>query len=203
MRLPTAMVGMCLACNSPRTGAIDPGPKGDLVTPRLNTVLADRSLAPDADELQLAPGQAAPDVTLTLHNGKTLQLSELRGKNVVLFFYPMDDTPGCRAEARGFRDHYDQFLSKNSVVLGVSLQGAESHRAFIDKEKLPFDLVVDNRASVSKAFGVPIHGSVTARQTFLLDSDGKISKIWREVSPHEHARRVLSNLPHIDVASSE
>lgn len=197
------MVGVCLACNSPRTAATDLGPKGGAPTPGRTTVLADPNATLPHHEPELTPGEDAPDVALTLQDGKTVQLRELRGKNVVMFFYPMDDTPGCRAEARGFRDHYAEFLARNSVVYGVSLQGPESHQAFIDKEKLQFDLVVDNQANVSRAFGVPIHGQVTARQTFLLDADGKVTHVWRQVSPHEHARQVLEHLPEADVASSD
>lgn len=198
MRFPTAILGMCVACNSSGNRGLGPEPVGALPGP--NTLKDGQERArPENAEPAEAPdsalNKAAPDVELTLHNGKHVRLLELRGKHVVLFFYPMDDTPGCRLEAQGFRDRFAQFQAKNTTVLGVSMQGAESHQAFIDKEQLPFDLVVDGNAKVSEAFGVPLHGQVTARQTFLVDTEGMVANVWRNVSPDQHAAEVLAVIP--------
>ncbi len=185
------MIGLCCACNAPgnHAAASDPGvgakrlQKGSLVATSSGEPTRHRGLG---------EGQKAPPVSLTLQDGRRVELEHLLGQKVVLFFYPMDDTPGCRAEAHGFRDNYQQFVDSNTVVMGVSLQGPESHKAFIAKERLPFDLVVDNEAAVSRAFGVPIHGQATARQTYLIDEDGAITEVWRRVSPKEHALEVLN-----------
>jgi peroxiredoxin Q/BCP len=140
---------------------------------------------------QLAVGDAAPPVTLTLQDGKTVALSSLAGKQVAVYFYPKDDTPGCTIEAQGIRDQWEAFEKAGIEVYGVSLQDAASHTAFIEKHKLPFDLVVDD-GSVTKAFGVPVTGGEYAsRHTFLIGTDGKIKQIWRAVSPKEHAKELL------------
>jgi thioredoxin-dependent peroxiredoxin len=192
MRIPTAFLGVCLSCNS--SGSKTPG-----ADPSSSRGGGKMGLRAQADKVEPEPGAfephlgvPAPDVSLVLQNGRTLKLSDLRGKNVVLFFYPMDDTPGCRAEAQGFRDRFGHFQQANTTVLGVSLQGKESHQAFIDKERLPFDLVVDVDAKVSEAFGVPIHGQVAARQTFLVDEAGVVAHVWRSVSPAQHPEEVLA-----------
>lgn len=140
----------------------------------------------------LEPGDAAPDVTLTLQDGKTLELSSLRGQPVVVFFYPKDDTPGCTTEATGIRDDYAAFQKAGVRVLGVSTQDAASHRAFIDKYELPFDLVVDSGGEVARAFRVPLRGEVASRQTFLIDGEGKLKKTWLSVDPSTHAEELLS-----------
>ena len=195
MRAAKAVIGLCCACNAPgnHTAASDPGSGSKGL--RKGSVVTSSSGAP-VRQHGLSEGQRVPDVELTLQDGRHVGLKDFRGKKVVLFFYPMDDTPGCRAEAQGFRDYHQQFLNENSLVLGVSLQGAESHQAFIAKERLPFDLVVDNEAHVSRAFGVPIHGQATARQTYLIGENGMVEEVWRQVSPREHAQAVLSAIRH-------
>ena len=136
-------------------------------------------------------GQPAPDVQLAFHDGSGTMLSALKGKHVVLYFYPKDDTPGCRIEAQGFRDHHKALTDAGIKVFGVSMQGAASHRAFIEKERLPFSLVVDD-GSVAKAFGVPVLGEFASRQTILIGPDGIVKKVWRSVSPSGHAEEVLA-----------
>jgi len=141
----------------------------------------------------LKEGDNAPDVTLPLQDGKQLKLSSLKGQMAVVYFYPKDQTPGCTVEAENFRDKFDDLKKAGIAVIGVSTQDAASHKAFIDKEKLPFDLAVDEDKSIAKAFGVPPgFMGMHARQTFLIGKDGKIKKIWRDVSPKDHANEVLS-----------
>lgn len=139
----------------------------------------------------LAVGDPAPDVTLPLHDGKSVKLSALKGDQVLVYFYPKDDTPGCTLEAQGLRDHYEDLGKANVKVFGVSMQDAASHQAFIEKYGLPFPLVVDD-GSVARAFGVPVKGEFAARQSFLIGKDGKLLKIWREVKPEGHAAEVLA-----------
>lgn len=140
----------------------------------------------------LKVGDAAPALTLTLQNGKTVALNSLQGKQIAVYFYPKDDTAGCTAEAQGIRDQWQAFEKAGVQVYGVSMQDAASHTAFIEKHKLPFDLVVDGDGSVTKAFGVPVAGGeYAARHTFLIGSDGKIKQVWRDVSPAEHAKEIL------------
>lgn len=159
--------------------------------------------APQAETSTTAGHQQAAQETaatsdelmLTLQTGKQVKLSDYRGKHVVLYFYPKDDTPGCRVEAQGFRDLHDQFVKRGAVVLGVSTQDAASHQAFIVKEQLPFDLVVDRDGAVARAFDVPLMmGTLASRQTVLLDRDGKVRQKWDKVSPSDHPAEVLAAL---------
>jgi peroxiredoxin Q/BCP len=148
--------------------------------------------AASASTVDLKVGEPAPPVKLTLQNGNTVELASLKGKQTVVYFYPKDDTPGCTVEAQGIRDQWEAFQKAGIEVFGVSLQDAASHTAFIDKHKLPFNLVVDSDKKVTEAFGVPVRGGeFAARQTFLIGADGNIKQIWREVTPAEHARQVL------------
>jgi thioredoxin-dependent peroxiredoxin len=140
----------------------------------------------------LKVGDAAPDLTLKLQDGKEKKLSELRDKLVLVYFYPKDDTPGCTVEAEGIRDAWAKFQEAGIDVYGVSTQDAASHQAFIEKYTLPFSLVVDEGGSVAKAFGVPVKGGFASRMSFLIGKDGKIKAVWPKVVPAEHADAVLS-----------
>jgi peroxiredoxin Q/BCP len=142
--------------------------------------------------------QAAPDFTLPSTTGKDVTLSQLKGKTVVLYFYPKDETPGCTKEACDFRDHTAELEKAGVVVLGVSNDGIESHRRFQEKRKLPFPLLADVDAKVSKLygvygrqsiFGVPYTG--IARTTFVIGRDGRIARIWPKVSVNGHVEEVL------------
>jgi peroxiredoxin Q/BCP len=122
----------------------------------------------------------------------------LRGHAIVLYFYPKDDTPGCTKEACSFRDVYHELQKRGVAVLGVSTDSVESHKKFADKYGLPFPLLADTDASVSKLYGV--YGEKTMygkkymginRETFLIDKDGVVHKIWHKVRPEEHADEVL------------
>lgn len=146
---------------------------------------------PDAQR-PLAAGDAAPAVTFTLQDGKTVELASLKGKQVLVYFYPKDDTPGCTVEAQGLRDAFTDLQAAGVQVFGVSTQDAKSHEAFIDKHDLPFPLVVDERGDVARAFRVPVKGEYAARQSFLIGADGKVKKVWLEVKPADHAGEVLA-----------
>lgn len=152
------------------------------------------SASPAAQEesASLKEGDMAPDVDLTFQSGTTVKLSSLRGKTVAIYFYPKDDTPGCRVEAQGLRDSWPDLGAANVTVIGVSTQGADSHKQFIEKEKLPFDLAVDEGGAIAKAFRVPLSGGLAARQTFLIGPDGRIKKVWLKVKPDGHAAEILA-----------
>ena len=156
------------------------------------TTTATNPSGAEASGVDLKVGDPAPAVTLTLQDGKTVDLASLKGKQYVVYFYPKDDTPGCTVEAQGIRDQWEAFQKAGVQVYGVSMQDAASHTAFIEKHKLPFPLVVDADRKVTASFGVPVRGGeFAARQTFLVGTDGKIKQIWREVTPAEHAKQVL------------
>lgn len=149
----------------------------------------------------LRVGVVAPPFALTATDGRTLSLSALRGKKVVLYFYPKDDTPGCTKEACSFRDHLSQFTRRGAVVLGVSRDGAASHQRFTQKFQLPFPLLSDPDATVCKAYGVYQQKSLYGRTywgiertTFLIDEQGRIAQIFPKVSVDGHTDAVLQAL---------
>ena len=122
----------------------------------------------------LKEGDPAPDVTLTLASGSDLTLSSLKGKLVLVYFYPKDDTPGCTIEAKGIKDGWTKFREAGVEVYGVSMQNADSHKAFSDKYSLPYPLVTDEAGKVADAFHVPHNGEFASRQSFLIGKDGTI-----------------------------
>jgi thioredoxin-dependent peroxiredoxin len=140
----------------------------------------------------LQPGADAPAIEAVAHDGKPIKLAELRGKPVVVYFYPKDDTPGCTIEAQGFRDEREKLEGSGAVVIGVSTDDNESHRAFADKHSLPFPLLADTDQRIAKAFGVPVTAGFAKRVTFLIDREGKIAKTFADVKPKEHAAEVLA-----------
>lgn len=147
-------------------------------------------------------GDKAPDFTLpTDTDNTTVTLSQLRGKKVVLYFYPKDNTPGCTREACDFRDHYTHFQHKNTEIFGISKDSAKAHSKFKEKYELPFTLLVDADADVCTAYGVIDKKSMFGktflgiqRSTFLIDENGKIEKIWRKVKVADHAADVLKDI---------
>ena len=146
-------------------------------------------------------GVLAPDFELKDQNGKSVRLSDFKGKPVVLYFYPKDDTPGCTVEACSFRDHVTNFQNLNVVILGVSLDDAESHQKFINKFKLNFPLLCDEDAKVSRAYGVYKKKNMYARlfwgierSTFVIGADGKIMKAFHKVKVDGHTNEVLEAL---------
>ena len=141
----------------------------------------------------------APDFTLLADDGETVTLSSFRGRKVVLYFYPKDDTPGCTKEACSFRDDYSLFLAKGAVVIGVSPDEGESHRKFRAKFGLPFYLLSDPTHEVAEAYGAwgekAIYGRATVgilRSTFVIDEQGQIARVYRKVHPGGHAQEVLA-----------
>ena len=151
-----------------------------------------------ADEPMPAVGQQAPTFTLPSQDGSPISLAQYHGKWVVLYFYPKDMTPGCTIEAHKFQQALPQLEAKNAVVLGVSVDTAGSHQQFCAKDGLTFHLLADPEHKVVSAYGSlgGFAGMVLAnRNTFLIDPQGKISKIWVKVNPTNSASDVLAALP--------
>jgi peroxiredoxin Q/BCP len=138
-------------------------------------------------------GQPAPDFTATAQDGSSVHLAALRGKPVVLYFYPKDETPGCTKEACSFRDAWAPLAKTGAVLVGVSADAAASHKAFIAHWKLPFLLTTDADGSLGKRFGVPFT-SYHARQTFVIGADGTVRKVYRKVDVSTHAQQILEDL---------
>ncbi len=146
-------------------------------------------------------GDMAGDFRLPSTRGKEMTLMEHKGKDVILYFYPKDDTPGCTAEACSFRDHESDLSKAHAVVLGVSTDSLESHDQFRDKHRLNFTLLSDATADVAKMYGVwkekNLYGRKSwgvARTTFWIGGDGRIKKIWKKVDTAAHAEQVLEAL---------
>jgi peroxiredoxin Q/BCP len=144
--------------------------------------------------LPLASGAVAPDVVFPLHTGEQVALGSLRGKPVVVYFYPKDDTPGCTVEAQDIRDLYEQLKQTGAVVIGVSTDSRESHRAFAQKHELPFLLASDEAGKIAQAFGVPLKNGRASRQTFVIGADGRIKRVFLQVNPKGHAAELLAAL---------
>lgn len=154
-----------------------------------------------AIELKLKEGDIAPAFTAVASGGDTISLADLKGRNVILYFYPKDDTPGCTREACAFRDEFAAFRKKKAMVLGVSPDSLKSHDKFTAKFKLPFPLLADEDHKIVEAYGVwgekvfmGRRYMGTHRVTFLIGGDGRIRKIWPAVKPEEHAAEVLAEL---------
>lgn len=152
-------------------------------------------------KLKLKEGDLAPDFTAATNGAGKVSLSDYRGRNVILYFYPKDDTPGCTKEACAFRDQFASFKRKGALVWGVSVDSVKAHDKFVAKFELPFQLLSDPDHNIVAAYGVwgekqfmgrKYQG--THRVTFLIGPDGKIRKIWPQVKPEEHAAEVLAAL---------
>lgn len=151
--------------------------------------------------MTLKVGDKAPDFSLLSDLNETISLASLRGKKVVLYFYPKDDTPGCTQEACDFRDGIPHFTDKNTVIIGVSKDSPEKHQKFKQKYDLPFTLLADSTGDMCVAYGVINKKSMFGRSflgiqrsTFLIDEQGTIRAIWRKVKVNGHSQQVLDEL---------
>lgn len=143
--------------------------------------------------MTLAVGTVAPDFTVKDTNGNTVKLSQFKGKTVVLYFYPKDDTPGCTKQAQSFRDSYSEYQGKEMVVLGVSRDDEASHKAFTEKYGLPFQLLADTDGAITKAYDVD-GGGYAKRVTYIIDSEGKISQVLDKINTESHAKDILATI---------
>ncbi len=158
-----------------------------LVLPSCNAAAADPPVV----------GSPAPDFNLPTQEGKTAALKDFRGKWVVLYFYPKDATPGCTVEARNFQRDLAKYEQVNAVVLGVSVDSADSHKEFCAKEGISFKLLSDSEAQASSAYGSLSSYAgmkLSARNTFLIDPEGKVARVFLKVQPREHSDEVLAAL---------
>jgi peroxiredoxin Q/BCP len=147
-------------------------------------------------------GKPAPNFELTTDSGERVKLSDFRGKPVVLYFYPKDDTPGCTVEACGFRDAYSEFEERGAIILGVSPDDETSHTKFKQKYELPFTLLADPEHEAAEAYGVWGEKNFAgkkymgvSRSTFIIDAEGNLAKAIHGVKPHGHPEKVLDALP--------
>jgi peroxiredoxin Q/BCP len=178
----------------PATPATPPATPSAAVAPTPPAAPSAAASAATASDDPLV-GKPAPDFTATASDGTPVHLAALKGKPVVVYFYPKDETPGCTKEACSFRDAWDK-LSKTGVVLvGVSADNAASHKQFISHWKLPFLLASDPDGSIGKLFGVPF-ASYHKRQTIEIGPDGNVKKVYRQVDVGVHAQQVLDDLSH-------
>jgi peroxiredoxin Q/BCP len=152
----------------------------------------------------VSEGQKAPGFSLPTGDGKTLSLGDMRGKRVVLYFYPKDDTPGCTKEACSFRDLRSEFAAKDAEIVGVSLDSPESHRQFSEKYSLPFPLVSDEQAETAKSYGVYVRKERDGKEfwgvdrtTFVVDREGVIRKVFPKVDVEGHSEQILAALDQI------
>ena len=143
--------------------------------------------------MALDVGTVAPDFTTVNDQGKSVSLSDFKGKVVVLYFYPKDDTPGCTKQAQGFRDSYKMYEDKDIVLLGVSMDDQASHQTFKAKYGLPFPLLVDSDGAITKAYDVEGPG-YSKRVTYVIDPDGKISRVDSQVNTSSHAQDLLATM---------
>lgn len=155
--------------------------------------------------LGLSVGEIAPDFAAKNQDGKEIHLSDFKGKPVLLYFYPKDDTPGCTTEACSFRDEYRKFSALGAIILGVSRQDQKSHRAFRAKYHLPFDLLSDPDGSLAKMFGVdtmPIVGYIK-RESVLISPNGKVIQVYKKVDPATHTAEALKDLQNYAVRAGK
>jgi thioredoxin-dependent peroxiredoxin len=152
-----------------------------------------------------AVGTLAPDFTLPSQDGSQVSLKEYRGKWVIVYFYPKDQTPGCTIEAHNFQRDQPQYAQRNAVVVGVSVDTAESHKEFCAKEGLNFKLLADTEHKVVKEYGSTMSYQgveIAARNTFIVDPQGKIQRVYTTVNPNNHSAEVLAALDELQKSAS-
>ena len=154
--------------------------------------------SPKAYEMSLEIGQQAPDFTTQDQEGNMISLSDFKGKKVVLYFYPKNNTPGCTAQACNLRDNYQGLLAAGYVVLGISSDSQKSHKKFAEKQNLPFPLLVDEDLAIHEKYGTWVEKQMfgrkymgTARTTFVIDENGLIEDIITKVNTKEHTSQIL------------
>ena len=166
-------------------------------TPRRHTATPGhagaRGAAPAPRATDVTVGQPPPDFTSTDQDGKPVHLADLKGHPVVVYFYPKDETPGCTKEACSFRDAWTDLQKKGVIIIGVSTDTADSHKAFAKNHQLPFVLVSDSSGEIAKKYGVPVDEGYTKRQSFVVAPDGTLKKIYRKVDVTKHAQEIAQD----------
>ncbi len=193
---PVALATFSFAC---ACGSSPPASAPATSSATATTTMAATATAtpPVAAAADLAPGQPAPDFTTTDQDGKPVHLADLKGHYAVVYFYPKDETPGCTKEACSFRDGWEALKKRGVVIIGVSMDTADSHKAFAKNHQLPFTLVSDPNGDLAAKYGVPLveHNGqkYTKRQSFVVAPDGKLKKIYREVDVTVHAQEIAQD----------
>jgi peroxiredoxin Q/BCP len=148
-------------------------------------------MPPQAEESRVAGYAAAAEVRLLDQHGNAHRLADYHGRSVVIYFYPKDATPGCTVEGKEFRDLHEQFTALDCVIVGVSTDGVESHRAFAEKHAFPFTLLADTAGELARTLGV-LNGTMARRVTFVIGKDGRVARTFENVAPRGHAQQVLN-----------
>ncbi|MFO0677133.1 MAG: peroxiredoxin [Polyangiaceae bacterium] len=146
------------------------------------------------DKSALVVGSPAPNFVVRSSDGTELRLAALKGKPVVVYFYPKDETPGCTKEACAFRDAWDSLSKTGVVLIGVSADDDASHQKFAEHHRLPFKLVSDPHGDLAKSFGVPTRMGFTSRQSIVIDENGNVKRIYRDVDVTKHAAEIAADL---------
>jgi peroxiredoxin Q/BCP len=194
----TALTAACATPSSTASGPASTPPPPSALAPALASApgsapapaLASGSAPAPADVLV---GKPAPDFSGIAEDGTPVHLAALKGKRVVVYFYPKDETPGCTKEACSFRDTWQEIAKTGAVLVGISADTAESHKAFVAHYKLPFLLLSDPDGKIGDRYGVPFSGH-HQRQTFVVGADGNVFKVYRTVDVTLHAAQVLDDL---------
>jgi peroxiredoxin Q/BCP len=152
------------------------------------------ALTPAPASGDVTVGAPPPDFTATAQDGTSVHLAALKGKPVVVYFYPKDETPGCTKEACSFRDAWDALSKKGVVLIGLSADTDDSHKAFAAHYKLPFLLVSDKDGKIASSYGVPFHDGYISRQSFVVGADGLVKKVYRKVDVTVHAQEIMGDL---------
>ena len=189
---PLLLVAVAACATSSSTA---PAPTPAAAATSASAASATASAAPSAapavaDDLV---GKPAPDFTATAQDGTSVHLAALKGKRVVLYFYPKDETPGCTKEACSFRDTWQDIAKTGAVLVGISADNSDSHKAFAAHYNLPFLLISDPDGKIGGTYGVPFSGH-HQRQTFVVGADGNVAKVYRTVDVTVHAAQVLGDL---------
>jgi thioredoxin-dependent peroxiredoxin len=187
----STLVVSCARSAPPSPAAVAPSGEPSSSAPAPAAVAsASASAAAGPDELV---GKPAPDFTATAQDGTAVHLGALKGKAVVVYFYPKDETPGCTKEACSFRDAWEAIAKTGAVLIGISADTLDSHKSFAAHYRLPFLLVSDPDGAIGRSYGVPFEAH-HRRETFVIGSDGRVRKVYRTVDVAVHAQEVLGDL---------
>jgi peroxiredoxin Q/BCP len=191
--LPSLLAFFLLACATQSSSAPAPASASASAPASPPAPALASTPAPEPTPSDDLVGKPAPDFSATAQDGTSVHLASLKGKRVVLYFYPKDETPGCTKEACSFRDSWQDIAKTGAVLIGISADTADSHRAFVAHYKLPFLLLSDPDGKIGNTYGVPF-SVYHQRQTFVIGPDGNVLKVYRRVDVTVHAAQVLGDL---------
>ncbi len=189
-----SLLGLCVtaACAKEQTNTT--GPSTESTTTAASSSAATTATTAPASTGEVEVGKPTPAFSLTASDGTKIDSAAMKGKPIVLYFYPKDETPGCTTEACSFRDAWDKLAKSGVIMVGVSTDTDDSHKAFSAHHKLPFHLVSDPDGKLAKLFSVPLSGTFMSRQTIVIGADGNVKKIYRTVDVTKHAAEISADL---------